>query len=308
MSSLSQIQRYLFVIRRVRRGGYPSLSEIREHVERECTSHGLSKVHFSERTVERTISEIKSGLDTSIEYSRARNGYFIPDDEGDNHDDIERVLESFDILNALQADHGFGNTVLTEPYRPLGTEHLFTLLRAAKQHFVVEFTYDKFDDSEAVKREITPYAVRQVRGRWYLIGFETKSNDVLKSFGLDRISDLAVQKKQFTRVEIDIKTRFHDSFGIMVYDHFPVEDVVLEFDSLDGSYLKSLPLHHSQQILEDNSERFVVSVHLRITHDFLMEISSRCSSLKVISPESLRIKVVELFEKAVNRNKVIVEK
>lgn len=304
MSSLSQIQRYLFVIRRVREGNYPSLKEIMDYVEEECTFHGLTNVGFSERTIERTIGEIKSGLDISIEYSWSRKGYFIPADEGDNQDDIERVLEPFDILNALQADNGFHKVVIPEVYIRKGTEHLFHLLKAAKQHFVVEFTYDKFDDSEAVTREVTPYAVRQVRGRWYLIGFETKASDVVKSFGLDRISELTVQKKKFTPVKIDINARFEDSFGIMVYDHLPIEDVVLEFDSLDGSYLKSLPLHHSQQILEDTPDRFRISVHLRITHDFLMEIASRFSSLKVISPDSLRVKMVELFEKAIERNRV----
>lgn len=304
MSSLSQIQRYLFVIRRIRKGNYPSLKEIRDYVEAQCSRRELTKIGFSDRTIERTIYEIKNELGVGIEYDKYKHGYSISPEQGDDPDSIERVLEPFDVLNALHSDNGFQDVVITEAYRPLGTEHLFPLLKAAKQHFVVEFTYDKFDDSEAVKREVTPYAVRQVRGRWYLIGFETKSNDVLKSFGLDRISELFVLKKSFNPVEIDVKSRFQDSFGIMVYDHLPVEDVVLEFDSLDGSYLKSLPLHHSQQILEDTPERFVVSVRLRITHDFLMEIVSRCSSLKVISPDSLRVKMVALFEKAIERNRV----
>lgn len=304
MSSLSQIQRYLFVIRRVRKGDYPSLKKIRDYIEEEFSHRELTTIGLSERTLERTINEIKYELGIGIKYSKLECGYCISDDEIDDPDSIERVLEPFDILNALQADNGFQDVVIPEAYIRKGTEHLFTLLKAAKQHFVVEFTYDKFDDSEAVKREVTPYAVRQVRGRWYLIGFEIKSNDVLKSFGLDRISELTVQKKRFTPVEIDIKARFEDSFGIMVYDHLPVEDVVLEFDSLDGSYLKSLKLHSSQKIIEDTPERFVVSVRLRITHDFLMELASRCSSLKVISPDSLRVKMVELFEKAIERNRV----
>ncbi len=303
MSSLSQIQRYLFVIRRVRRGDNPSLKDIRDYVEEQCRNQKLTDIGFSERTIERTINEIRNGLGIGIE-NESQRGYSISKDQCDDPDNIEQVLEPFDILNALQAGHGFQKVVITEAYIRKGTEHLFSLLKAAKQHFVVEFTYDKFDDSEAVTREVTPYAVRQVRGRWYLIGFETESNDVLKSFGLDRISELTVQKKRFTPVEIDIKARFEDSFGIMVYDHLPVEDVVLEFDSLDGSYLKSLKLHSSQKIIEDTPERFVVSVRLRITHDFLMEIASRFSSLKVVSPDSLRVKLVELFEKAIERNRV----
>ena len=84
--------------------------------------------------------------------------------------------------------------------------------------------------------------------------------------------------------------------------HPPVEDVELKYDALDGKFLKSVPLHHSQQVLTDNADEFRIKVHLRITNDFVMELLSRSRSLEVISPPHLRERVRKVYEEALKRN------
>ncbi|MBP3750816.1 MAG: WYL domain-containing protein, partial [Prevotella sp.] len=82
----------------------------------------------------------------------------------------------------------------------------------------------------------------------------------------------------------------------------PIEDIELSYDALDGRFLKSVPLHHSQRILVDNDEEFRISLRLRITNDFVMELLSRSRSLTVIRPQSLRERVRKVYEEALKRN------
>ena len=50
------------------------------------------------------------------------------------------------------------------------------------------------------------------------------------------------------------------------------EEVILRFTPRQGRYIKSLPLHTSQEIIQDDGEGLVIKIKIHITYDFLMEI------------------------------------
>jgi predicted DNA-binding transcriptional regulator YafY len=149
---------------------------------------------------------------------------------------------------------------------------------------------------------LEPYLLKEFRGRWYLIGRTVGKHD-MKTFGLDRMNELEISDVRFQKDETtDFAEQFKSSYGIYSTENFPVEDVILSFDQGDGNYLKSLPLHHSQEIVKDDGNEFIIKLHLRITPDFVMEILSRGWSLKVIQPDSLRKQVHEICRSAAERN------
>ena len=79
---------------------------------------------------------------------------------------------------------------------------------------------------------------------------------------------------------MDVPALFRESYGIWNDMNDPVEEVILHYDALDGAFVKTLPLHSTQEILKDDPEEGVtVRVHLRITNDFVMELLSRSRSL-----------------------------
>jgi predicted DNA-binding transcriptional regulator YafY len=191
--------------------------------------------------------------------------------------------------------------VFAEKHRPKGTQHLFPLIYAIKKSLCIQFSYAKFQRNDFSERYIEPYALKEVRGRWYIVGRSLGQED-MKSYGLDRIGNLEISEKKFIKDEsVDLIEKFRNSFGIYSSEEYPVEDVILSFDAQDGHYLKSLPLHSSQEILRDNTE-FIIRLHLKITHDFVMEILSRSWSLKVIQPESLRQCIYDIYSAALKRN------
>ena len=153
-------------------------------------------------------------------------------------------------------------------------------------------------------KEIQPYYLKESQHRWYLVGKDRKDG-VMKCFALDRMKSVEVLLGKFVRDDnVDVPALFRESYGIWNDIKDPVEDVVLHYDSLDGAFVKTLPLHSSQEVLEDDPEAGVtLRVRLRITNDFVMELLSRSRSLEVIAPEHLRQRIRRVYEAALERHK-----
>ncbi|MCC6186039.1 MAG: WYL domain-containing protein [Chitinophagaceae bacterium] len=76
------------------------------------------------------------------------------------------------------------------------------------------------------------------------------------------------------------------------------QDIILSFDPLQGKYIKSLPLHETQQILEDNDIELRIKLKLYVTQDLYMELLSYGANIKVIEPKLLAKQVRQAHEYA----------
>ena len=118
----------------------------------------------------------------------------------------------------------------------------------------------------------------------------------LKPSAWNRIKTLSIGTKKFKKdVAFDIKEKFKYSFGIYSSDQIPVEDIILSFNHEDGSYLKSVPLHPSQEIISETDMGLTIKLRLRITEDFVMAIIARSWSLRVIEPDWLRERIKNIY-------------
>ncbi|MDH8701253.1 putative DNA-binding transcriptional regulator YafY [Dysgonomonadaceae bacterium PH5-43] len=300
MARIHHLQRNLLAIHKIRTTPYIRFSELTSYLEKELNLRGIYDTGLSRRTIQRDIKNIRTDFGIDIVYCRRNQGYYIED--ATIRSDIDRYLDSIDVLSSLNSETGIPNFVLPEKHRPMGTQHLYSLIHAIKNAICISFSYLKFDPVESSFREVEPYAVKECRGRWYLVA-RTKKDNCLKTYGLDRISDLVILDETFTKDStIDVVEKFKYSYGIYSSDEYPVEDVILSFDARDGSYLKSLPLHHSQEVITDNKDEFVIRLRLKVTLDFIMELMSRSWSLRVIEPLSLREEVLAICKSALERN------
>jgi predicted DNA-binding transcriptional regulator YafY len=88
--------------------------------------------------------------------------------------------------------------------------------------------------------------------------------------------------------EIDFESYFQDVFGIINTLGNPIEDVILTFSEFKGRYIKSLPLHPSQQILADDGNTLTISLKVKIEYELIAEILSHGDEVKVDAPERLK--------------------
>jgi predicted DNA-binding transcriptional regulator YafY len=70
----------------------------------------------------------------------------------------------------------------------------------------------------------------------------------------------------------------------------------------EGQYIKSFPLHESEQILVDNKKETRIKLFLHTTLDFEMELLSYGDKIKIIAPDSLRKRIQEIHKSAINKN------
>jgi predicted DNA-binding transcriptional regulator YafY len=94
----------------------------------------------------------------------------------------------------------------------------------------IRFAYQSHDGSHS-HRHIEPYAVMHTDGRWYLIG-HCLSRQALRTFRLDRVTDLEVSRATFRR-PVDFDPRRHlkqsmpfvqSEYQIDVWIDLPIED------------------------------------------------------------------------------------
>ena len=283
MSKRESIARYNLIIKKLRK--HPaSFAEIADYLALESE---LQEYNFnvSKRTFQRDLEDIRSLYNIDIQFDFSRKVYFLDFDE--QPDVNERILEAFDTFNALNLSDRLSNNIHFEKRRPQGTENLYGLLHAIKNQLQIKFTYQKFWEDELTKRIVEPYALKEFRNRWYVLANDLKDNKV-KSFALDRLSDLDITKKRFQFPDdFNVNRHYKYCFGIISPNGHKPEEIELSFDPFQGKYIKTLPLHESQQILIDNEEELRIKLTLFITHDFFMELLSYGENLRVIKPECL---------------------
>lgn len=110
---------------------------------------------------------------------------------------------------------------------------------------------------------------------------------------------MEITKKKFEKPEtFDINQYYKYCFGIINSDKTQPKEVILSFTPVQGKYIKTLPLHESQEILIDNDEELRIKLTLFLTHDFYMELLSYGDNLKVIQPQELINDIKTAFKNA----------
>jgi len=254
-------------------------------------------VGFSKRTFQRDIKEIRNIFGVDIEYSKSQKGYFISQSEMENMN-FQRMIEAFDMFNSLNLAQDLKPFIHLEKRRPQGTENLYGLLHAIKNKLQIKFSYQKFWEDESNIRTAEPYALKEFKNRWYILA-KDMTDEIIKSFALDRLTNLDITKKSFDYPKtFDIEENYRYCFGIISPNGKKPEEIILSFDPYQGKYIKSLPLHDTQQILIDNDKELQVKLKLCITFDFVMELLSFADNMKVVKPKLLIKEIKQAHERA----------
>lgn len=162
----------------------------------------------------------------------------------------------------------------------------------------IKFTYQKFWEEEISQRLVEPYALKEFKNRWYVLAKDSKDNNI-KSFALDRLTNLEITTQHYQYPDnYNVEQNYRYCFGIISPNGLDPQDIVLSFDPFQGKYIKTLPLHETQQILVDNEKETRIKLKLCLTHDLIMELLSYGDNLKVLEPKSLVDQIKKAHEKA----------
>lgn len=284
MAKAEQFSRLSSIINRLRAGS-ATLAQLQDYLELQegITGNNLLR---NRRTFLRDKDEIRSLFGIDIQYNRNDKTYFIAADAEDT-ETTQRVLESFDMLYALQVSQGYSKYVLLEERKPKGTEHFHGLLHAIKNKLWIEFDYEKIISGTISRRRVKPYALKEAKHRWYLLGQE-REDAIVKSFGLDRLGNLEISSTRFKRQPIDITTLFRNTFGIHNQPHIKPEKVVIALTPEQAKYIDYFPLHHTQKKVNNRDGLEVRELEIEVNYELLIELRSFGENLTVLEPEHLK--------------------
>ena len=290
MSKRGYISRYLLILKKLKANPNSSFVELKKYIENNFEYMQMQdetlQVAFGLRTFQRDVREIRNNFGIDIEYSRENKGYFISNSESENMN-FQRRMDAFDMFNSLNLAQDLNQYIHLERRRPQGTEHIYGILHAIKNKVQVAFSYQKFWEAETTQRILEPYGLKEFRQRWYVMGEEKKNGEV-RTFGLDRITNLDVTNRKFEfPANFNIEEYFKYSFGIIGPNGKKPEEIILSFDAVQGKYIKTLPLHVDQEILFENKDELRLKLFLFITDDLIMELLSFGENMMVIKPKSL---------------------
>ncbi len=284
---MTQLQKYTWLIETIRRAGKISHRDLSDKWER-CTDLSDCKP-LHRATFNRWRDAIFSQFGIIIDCQRVGGYlYFIANPEDIDEDELKKwMLDSFAVGNLIGENLSLKDRIVVDQI-PSGRDHLTTILEAMKQNCVVNIEYKAFVYSRSFKIPVEPYCVKLYENRWYMLGHNL-SKDTIRLYGLDRIESVEITDKEYRLPKgFSASEFFYNYFGIVADARIKPERIVLRADKNHTPYLKSLPLHHSQRLIEDNGEYADFELYLAPTYDFVMKLLQVGAMIEVISPLSLR--------------------
>lgn len=307
--------RYRLIDARLRRKPHPHLEELIEYV-----SEKFDKP-VSKRTLQLDLQEMRYNqalnFNAPIVYDKKEKCYYYSDenysinnlpvsaDELHGLDFAISILNQFKHLPAIRefedAIIKIAGTVqvnkeargesdhiqLDKPFIIKGIEFVEPILKAISERRVIRFTYQKHGSDTTTQNLLEPYIIRESKNFWYVIGngISKKEHKIL-TFALDRIVDLQLTDQTFSDDKIDRKNFYKNVLGVTIAEGKP-EKVLLSFSPVQGRYIKTLPIHHSQQIVKESKAELRVSLELVINTELKMQLLSYGANVKVLQPKNL---------------------
>lgn len=324
--------RYRLIDALLRRRNFVKTSDVIERL------YDNYEITVGETTINKDFRDMQSseglGFFAPIKYSHSEKSYYYPDNVDDIfpsielHKDelsalkfytktlsqykefglfqnftsaIEKVVDAVRI-QSTQKDVKSRILLVPENHPKFnGSELLPEIISGFDKNCKFEFDYVKHSNNEIKTHKVSPILLKEYDNLWYLLG-KIEDKDFYTIFALDRIKNfklLDTPKDDISGFNVDEYFRY--AFGIAVPEGRKVEEVVLEFESWRGQYLKAAPIHHTQKLLQEDEDKIRFSFQLIPFHELYNKILSYGSSVEVISPASLKAEIKEILLKTLEK-------
>jgi len=309
---------------------YPNKKELRAACEEALYGSSIES-HISLSTIDKDLWAMKNESilgNAPIEFDWIHHGYYYTDpsfslDLPVTPEDIELIRLAMHTLNHFRESQVFqdletavnkihGRIMLADklsgPHienaiqfetipESKGHEHLPVLLDAIPNTHEIEFDYTPFVDGRPRHYIYQPYLLKENKNRWYLVGKEVENNKI-RTLGLDRMTGVRLTGQYFfIPDDFNPDHFFRYSFGIGTYSGIP-EEVIFNLDKVQTQYIRSNPLHPSQEITETQSSRFQIKLFVIPSDELRMQLLSYGAKVEVVKPDWLRTEIQQALIQA----------
>ena len=182
-----------------------------------------------------------------------------------------------------------------------GIDHLNGLYQAILHQKPLLIEYKSFKSTEAKKDIYHPYLLKEYRNRWFLICRNNKGKYLI-TLALDRIEAFyELDSKLFKPYEgINFDTYFNECIGVTRSEKDRPQKIILKFNIRNAPYVLTKPLHHTQQVINEDENGLIVRIDVIPNFELEREILGFGENIEVLGPRTLK--------KAINRRILKMEK
>ena len=257
---------------------------------------------ISGRSFERDKNILESDFGIVITYSYNSRGYSI--DENDEALSQFFKFAKFATMAQLYESgikdyKSFQKWVLPEDSSDFtGVQHFEKLIHAISINHKLTFSkenYYYYYYYGGTKKEYTvsPLCLKEYSNRWYLIAVADGEKDI-RNFGIDRLSEVKIQNANALKIEdFQEQLKQYDDVVGLNYTENSLEDIELRAHNNQIKYLRSLPIHKSQNCRDGVEGWGTVTYKLKPNYEFEMQILKLGNMVEVIKPHWLRDKVTK---------------
>lgn len=274
--------RYVWLIDTIQRHGHITRQELSELWEDSPLNDTGEELY--ERTFHNQRQAILEMFGIEIKFDKAL-GYHIANPADTGTASIRQwMLDSIQVNNIVNETVDMRDRILFENV-PSSDRWLTTLVKALKEKKCVKITHQGFNRQEPTSFVVHPYCLKLFRQRWYLLS-RSEGKEAPYIHGLDRMLDVEILKKKAkVPKSFNAEDFFSEYYGIVVGTGAPKCLVELRVAADQVKYFESLPLHWTQEKVEENENFTIYRYYLIPTYDFRQEILSRGSKVTVLAPD-----------------------
>ena len=225
----------------------------------------------------------------------------------DNVEEVRRgglrswLLKTISVSNLLLDSQSIKDRILLEDV-PSGQDDLALILEAMKTNTQLRITYQSYWREESYTFNVHPYCVKLFKQRWYLVALSPHLNRIM-IYALDRIFDIAKLDGVTFTMPDDFYPEdfFYNYYGIIAGTNRKPEKVRLKVSASQANYLRSLPLHDTQEETERNEAFSIFTLRICPEFDFYQEILSNGEDVEVLEPKWMREEIGEIIHRMWNK-------
>ncbi|RMZ58694.1 WYL domain-containing protein [Chryseobacterium nematophagum] len=174
-----------------------------------------------------------------------------------------------------------------------GLEYIDILYDGILNKKVLRIEYKSFTARESNNFVVHPQLLKEFNNRWFLICLYKGS---MYNLALDRMEKVDVEEKiEYIDRNLDGDEYFKDIIGVTVSNNIKPRSVIFFVDSSNAPYVKTKPLHKSQEIVSEAKEGTVFKICVQINYELERLLLGFGDSLVVHTPKKLRLSMQEKF-------------
>jgi len=219
--------------------------------------------------------------------------------------DFEIIQDVDEIVNKLQ--NTIKTNIIGKPSiiqfekhsKVAGTEYIDNIFNAIKEKSTLRIIYQSFNNTESNQYIFHPYLLKEYRNRWFVIGRINHAN-AITNFALDRIKEIKNSNIEFLENNLfDAEKYFNNIIGVTFPQGQKVESIKIRVASKQSPYLRTKPIHHTQEIIKEyKNGDIIINLWLICNYELKSTLLSYGSDIEVIRPISLRKEMKEIFKTA----------